>query len=389
MKHELTPGEATLLASLLERFAFEPVIVRLSGTMLEKSIIDARGPVRAMLARSGLVDFSLVGQGPAAKLTLELPFVTGKEADRRAVSFYRPNTKEGDPRFWVSGLRADAKPGEALVLAFSNGSLAHFLLRGEPEHLAAGLANLLPSRFEARGEVEAQVARLSNRLPPPAQWIPTRRAGPTGVGYTLEDYLGIPANSSKAPDLGFAELKAYRKGAQSGPGKLVSLFAKTPNWLGVGKGIGLLKRFGYLDEARNRLALYCTITTAPNSLGWKLELDYDARQVYVVHDHETTLAYDLETLERALERKHPATLFVIAGSRGEGKAEEFLYETVVLCREPSLARFIELIEDGLIGLDFTLHQKPDGRARDHGYLWRIRESAIPRLYAYRRTISPQ
>jgi hypothetical protein len=389
LDHELSPSEDRLLATLLERFDFEPVIVRLSDTMLSKSIIDARGPVRAMLSRAGLIDFTAIGQGPEEKVVFQLPLVVDGALNQRQASFYRPRTKRGDPRFWIARLSTLAKAGDALVLAFADGNLAAFLLTGDLERLERGLKGCLPSRFEERGRLETEVARLTSELANLSGiWVRSGRAGPTGVGFTLESYLGIAANSSRAPDLGFAELKAYRRGAQSGPGKLVSLFAKTPNWMGVAKGLGLLSRYGYYDPGRDRQALYCTITTTPNSLGWALELDYEARQVFVAHEGDRVVRYDLEVLEHCLEEKHPATLFVIADARWVGQYEEFRYEDVVLCREPSLARFIELMEEGLLGLDFTLHLKSDGTARDHGYLWRIRESAIPRLYAYRKRILP-
>ena len=33
-------------------------------------------------------------------------------------------------------------------------------------------------------------------------WIKTHRAGPTGIGKTLEDLLGIPENNLDEPDFG-------------------------------------------------------------------------------------------------------------------------------------------------------------------------------------------
>ena len=33
-------------------------------------------------------------------------------------------------------------------------------------------------------------------------WIKTHRSGPTGVGKTLEDLLGIPENNLDQPDFG-------------------------------------------------------------------------------------------------------------------------------------------------------------------------------------------
>lgn len=379
-----------MLDGLLERYRFTPITVRLTETMLKKSIIDARGPIQTYLARTGLVDYRVIGQGPEHKVQVSVPFASAAESSRRTVSFYRPESKHGDPRLWIERLASAASAGDALVFAFTGESLVIVHLGGDVDAVARHLQGFLPSRFEERGSIEATVEHLRRLLNPIAtRWIQTGRAGPTGVGYTLETYLGVRANSSRLPDFPGVELKAYRRGALTGPGKLVSLFAKTPNWRAVGKGIGLLRDHGYQDEERGRLALYCTITTSRNSLGWMLVPDYHLGRIVIQHKEMAVLDYDFGVLEASLRAKHPATLFVRAASRGSGPDEEFRYDEVVLCRDPSLANLLELVEEGLLGLDFTLHQKPDGKARDHGYLWRIRESAIPRLYAYRRVISPE
>ena len=41
-------------------------------------------------------------------------------------------------------------------------------------------------------------------------WIRTHRSGPTGIGKTLEDLLGIPENNLDEPDFGEYELKSCR-----------------------------------------------------------------------------------------------------------------------------------------------------------------------------------
>ena len=46
-------------------------------------------------------------------------------------------------------------------------------------------------------------------------WIKTHRAGPTGIGKTLEDLLGIPENNLDEPDFGDYELKSARKNSNS------------------------------------------------------------------------------------------------------------------------------------------------------------------------------
>jgi hypothetical protein len=197
--------------------------------------------------------------------------------------------------------------------------------------------------------------------------------------------LGVAANSSQLPDVDGVELKAYRRGSSAGQGKLVTLFSKTPEWAFPGKGVELLRRYGYNDP-RGRRSLYCTIMRSRNSLGFSLNLRNDAKSVHAIHNEDLVLSYSLGVLEKRLKEKHPATLFIIADSRGAGAAEEFRYGQVVLHREPAMPNFLDLMEDNAIGLDLTLHLKPNGSARDHGYLWRIREPKLPALFAYKKQL---
>ncbi len=101
---------------------------------------------------------------------------------------------------------------------------------------------------------------------------------------------------------------------------------------------------------------------------------------------ETVVHYSYAVLRDRLMEKHPATLFITVRARGTGAAEDFLYDSAIYCRQPSFADFLALVEEQAVGLDFTMHVKPDGTVRDHGYLWRIRESKIPELYAFRKQL---
>lgn len=46
-------------------------------------------------------------------------------------------------------------------------------------------------------------------------WVKTHRAGPTGIGKTLEDLLGIQENNIDGPDFGDYELKSCRINSNS------------------------------------------------------------------------------------------------------------------------------------------------------------------------------
>lgn len=388
LDHTPNQKEQAVLAVLLETYEFEPVPVRLTATMLSKSIIDATAPLRALLARNGLVEFAAIPQGQGGKIVLEIPLAVAHGPIMCTTSFYRPNTKQGDPRVWVGGLSKYASAGDLLVFAFANARLVAFLIDDKPGHLLDALSGLLPSTLETRGRVEATVRRLTSKITGfSGSWVRTMRPGPTGVGFTLETLLGLDANSRQDADFEGVELKAYRRGAQTGNGKLVTLFSQIPNWMGINKGKGLLDDFGYIDAKReNRLALYCTITRSRNSLGWQLEPEPDLDRIGVANQGRVRVAYPLQTLESRLREKHPSTLFVRASTRGTDEREEFRYEEIIYCRRPSLSNFLRLVDIDQVGLDFTLHLKEDGNARDHGYLWRIREYSIRDLYGYRKQL---
>ena len=55
-------------------------------------------------------------------------------------------------------------------------------------------------------------------------WITTHRSGPTGIGKTLEDLLGIPENNLHEPDFGEYELKSCRINSKS----MLTMFTQTP-----------------------------------------------------------------------------------------------------------------------------------------------------------------
>ena len=76
-------------------------------------------------------------------------------------------------------------------------------------------------------------------------WIRTHRAGPTGVGKTLEDLLGIQENNIDGPDFGEYELKSCRLNSNS----MLTIFTKTPQPKGA---INVLREtFGYASGAYN------------------------------------------------------------------------------------------------------------------------------------------
>ncbi len=92
-------------------------------------------------------------------------------------------------------------------------------------------------------------------------FVKSLRRGPTGIGKTLETYLGIDENNLYLPDLGEIELKAHRDDVNN----LITLFTFN-RWAWVMDPLEAVKKYGSPDET-GRLGLYFTTSFRPNSAG--------------------------------------------------------------------------------------------------------------------------
>ena len=192
------------------------------------------------------------------------------------------------------------------------------------------------------------------------------------LGLSLENALGIPQNSSKQPDFMGIELKSKSDKT------LQTLFSRIPSrYTGCKDKHDLLAQYGYDDTKRKRRALYTSFTNQPDSLGFFLKSTDTG--IVVTNGGVEILEYDSEVIEEALLSKHSQTAYISLSKRIEKEKEVCYIEEMTYCRLPSIIKFLRLVEEGDIYLDFTLSLK-DGKTKDHGFLWRIRTSALQKLY---------
>ena len=203
--------------------------------------------------------------------------------------------------------------------------------------------------------------------------IPVNAKGAGRYGLAVEEALGIPPNSSKAPDFMGIELKTKRDRS------LQTLFSRTPTrYVKDGGKAAFFEEHHYFDVKRNRKALYTSFTRSPDSLGFSLRSERS--QVKVRRAGVTLLSYDAEVLEAALLSKHMQTAFIaISASKKRGR-ESCTIDRAVYCKWPSIIRFMRLISDGKVFLDLTMSETADGRIKDHGFLWRVKGDALDELY---------
>jgi hypothetical protein len=363
-------------------------------TGLEKSILDAHAGLRDYLRMTGFHDYKKQTQGTLGKHLAKGFFVTATGLQSTQVSLYRPETKTGDPRIWIYGLKDRAQAGNLLAIFVHDGAL--YIVNTSDRTILSDQGLMHPILDELLRSIESKANLIASdllvRLKHVAAkgWVQTMRSGPTGVGYTLETLLGISANSNKAPDFNGIEIKAGRsKGGK--PSSRTTLFSKTPDWhqSAFHNGLDLLDSYGYRD-ASGRLQLYCSLNNLPNKLGHFLAMQDDDQILHAMHQQpdavknaDRVLLWDMDILRTSLAEKHKETFWVKARVQRNAQGDEtFLYTDVVHTRGPLLGNMVEMFRLGKIELDYLIHEVVDGRrrSRDHGYLFKIWQQNLGSLF---------
>ena len=362
-----------------------------SETGMTKSIMDATRHVREFFRDKEVHDYDLQRSGEEAKVSIETLLLSGQQVIETKTSLYRPKTKKGDPRIWIYKLKDHAKSGDLLAISVKDSKLVvvncsqsdlSSLLNEEGEFSLYFKVDK-KELTESATELFSMLNEISNR-----GFITTLRAGDTGVGYTLETLLNIPANSSRAPDYKGIEIKSGRK--RSTKRGRTTIFSQVPNWnlsRVKEKSKGLLYLRGRYNEKKGRLQLFHELSTLKtNSYDMMLEIDREnnlLHQVYVDGELVTRdVTWEFSLLEERLREKHRETFWVYADSRGKSgdKDEQFHYKALKHTGSVDISAFRVLIESGQITLDYTIKEVKKGVAKDQGYLFKIHSKNLNLLF---------
>lgn len=90
---------------------------------LNKSIIDAHIELKKFLVDIQLHDFDAQAKGSANKKIFPINLIYKDSIKKSTISLYRPDTKGGDPRLWISGLAKYADPYNLLAIFLINEDL--------------------------------------------------------------------------------------------------------------------------------------------------------------------------------------------------------------------------------------------------------------------------
>lgn len=363
-------------------------LIFVTATGLNKSILDATEPVRRLLKTAGVHDYQAQSQGPENKVIKQAVILADSSTSQAKVSLYRPVTKNGDPRFWVSDFKRFTSADEVCAIFVQNGIIYVWNLTRSTaaDALACGIETPV-SRFlrDAGASANANAKELLQLLTAIAAKGPLKAvcAGDTAVGRSIETALEIQINSSRNPDFKGIELKSGRSTIVSRETR-ATLFACVPDWsLSTLKSSrAILERFGY--ERGDDFQLYCSVTTQrTNSQGLRLRVEDAAawlHEFYAREPVEEVCIWKLDELHSRLSEKHRETFWVKAKSIQRDGSEWFELDSVTHTTRPSAEQFDRLLADGTVTLDHLIKRTPRGGAHERGPLFKVDRRRLPELF---------
>ena len=355
-------------------------------TGYQKSIMDATIPLREMLRETGIHNYVEQKQGPEFKELVKTYFLTPDRMIETEASLYRPITKQGDPRIWFYNLKQYCVPCNLLAVLANKGNLYVLNLSNEEivKSMNSGFISEVIQQFvdddnAIAKDLLAKIQEIHNR-----GFLPSITVGDPGVGDTLENALGISRNPSKLPDYKEIELKASRTSTYNKPktSNRVNLFTQVPDWAnsrGMDR-VKLLDTYGYWAEQKDgsqRFDLNCTLrANVPNPQGLYLEVDVDNDLLINYYTKDDVVRryvaqWSFLLLKQRLLEKHKETFWVKATSKIENGQEYFRYDKIVHTKNPNASLFPQLIDEGIITVDYIMHRKENGTVRDHGFPFKI------------------
>lgn len=223
-------------------------------------------------------------------------------------------------------------------------------------------------------------------------FVKSNRENNTGVGKTFEDYIGVVENNLDEPDLLGYEIKSHREESAS----YVTLFTKKPDFPPKANAY-LNKNFGAPYEenpALNKLHTsifaskyntYCgkySFKLLNDRVGKFLKIGiYDINAKVLL---DANVGYTYESLEDIIERKLKNLFYVGAEREYREGIEYFYFNRAEIYTAPSLEKFLDMVDNGLIRYDVRIGSYKSGRkygqSHDHGSGFRIIESNMKLLF---------
>ena len=357
--------------------------VEITPTGLKKGILDSTAPMRAYFMENAIHNYADQLQGQEHKAMFKAAILTESKVKSTTASFYRPNTKKGDPRMWIYGFSAFTEGNDIHVLfKFQETLYTINITRIDVEKcynskIITPLQDILKAIHQEGNAISVELLNKFRSVK--GQWFESEVLADTGIGRSIESFLGISMNSDKTPDYKGIELKSHREKRSS---KKNVLFTQTPDWdiSALKSGREIVAKYGYLTED-GKLTYQNTVQCSPpnshllflnvNQLDEILELQAERKKI------EDIAAWRLMKLHNRLLTKHHETFWIeVENEINDGK-EYFRYKQVEHTKNPNVGQFDVLLEQNLITVDLLLC-RPSGNGDT--YSFKIKKKGMPLLF---------
>ncbi|MBS6500182.1 MAG: hypothetical protein KH415_00865 [Clostridium sp.] len=367
--------ELVLLSQIIKVYKGEYCLIRLTSTMLDKSIIDAGQDIRGLLKSNGIINYSSIIPG-GDKHMLDAILISNN-ASNVTISYYKPKTKKGDPRFWIYGLKKLMRSNEMIYLTTYNGQVCVIPLVDDFFNLSTIENFFSTPKTSVLNECVNLIKVFANQ---DILSVSPYKSNPKDIGDTLERELKISPNSSKIADFkNKIELKAKRKGIKTKD----TLFSMIPNWSksNIQSSPDMILSYGYESKKyEGFIDLYVTVSNKPNNQNLFLDIDYESELLIQKHIEASgeiinTCVWTFDDLKRRLYEKHPETLWLVGEQISKNDKIYFRYESIEHTSSPIFSSFLMLISQGIITYDWRGRVKSDRtKYKDKGHCFRLKPS---------------
>ncbi len=345
--------------------------------------MDSTATMRTFFLENGIHNYGEQLQGQEHKASRRALILTETSQKETTAVFYRPNTKKGDPRMWIYGLGAFSAGSDIYVLFVFDTALCAVNITQVDIEKCCNSPVVTPLRdiIKVINQEESLVAEelLAKFRSIEGLWLESEITADTGIGRTIETFLGISMNCDKAPDYKGIEIKSLREKRSS---KKNVLFTKTPNWdiSALKSGRDIVEEYGYYTEDGKKTYQNTVRCMQPNSQMLLLNvnhldelLELQAQQTKV----KDVAVWRLAELHKRLLSKHHETFWVEVENEKSGGREYFRLKQIEHTKNPNVGQFDVLIERGVITVDLLLC-RPSGNGDT--YSFKIKKTGMPLLF---------
>ncbi|MBE6332389.1 MAG: MvaI/BcnI restriction endonuclease family protein [Bacteroidales bacterium] len=357
--------------------------VEITPTGLGKGILDSTAPMRAYFIDEGVHNYEEQLQGQEHKVMHDAVILTETSQHLTQASFYRPTTKKGDPRMWIYKLGSYTEGNDIHVLFYFERKLYSINIT-HIDIAACYNSPIITPIKEVLTEINYRGNSISEELlgkfrSMSGQWFESEVLADTGIGRTIETFLGISMNSDKTPDYKGIELKSHREKRSS---KKNVLFTQTPDWdiSTLKSGREIVAKYGYLTDDGKMTYQNTAQCDPPNSQGLFLNvnqlkalLELQAKRTSV----EDIAVWRLLKLHQRLTTKHHETFWIEVENKINDGKEYFRYKQIEHTKNPNVGQFDILLEQNLITVDLLLC-RPSGNGDT--YSFKIKKKGMPLLF---------